>query len=263
MAGLTHPNTVEVYDYGQAEDGTFYYVMEYLPGPNLENLITEKGQVSPERAIHILRQICGALREAHGVGLLHRDIKPSNIILCERGGVPDVAKLLDYGLVQNQGLAGSAENPITLQGSVLGSPPYMSPEQAAGKANLDTRSDIYALGGVAYFLLTGRQPFVRETPMEILLAHAYEPVQPPSELRPDLPADLQGVILRCLCKKPEERYESVEALDGALAECHHAGKWNEQQARIWWQTSGMRDSPTSTEISAAITTPPATRIIRA
>jgi serine/threonine-protein kinase len=234
MAKLTHWNTVEVYDYGRADDGTFYYAMEYLPGPNLEQLVTRHGALPAERAIHFLRQVCRALREAHATGLLHRDIKPSNVIVCERGGVHDVAKLLDFGLVQGTGLQMDAGR-LTVEGTVLGSPPFMAPEQAAGRTDLDARTDIYSLGGVGYFLLTGQPPFVRDTAMEMLLAHAYEPVVPPIELQPAIPPDLQAVILRCLSKKPEDRYRSVEELERALAACAAADHWSDEQAQAWWR----------------------------
>ena len=233
MATLTHWNTVEIYDYGRADDGTFYYVMEYLPGQNLEALVERHGALPPERVIHFLRQVCRALREAHGIGLLHRDIKPSNIIAGERGGVYDVAKLLDFGLVQGTGLDQDAAR-LTVQGTVLGSPPYMAPEQAAGRTDLDARADIYSLGGVGYYLLTGQPPFVRDTAMEMLLAHAYEPVVPPKEVRPSIPADLQTVILRCLSKKPEGRYASADNLEKALAACAAADQWSEEKAAAWW-----------------------------
>src|SRR5262249_26826812 len=147
MATLTHWNTVEVYDYGHTEDGTFYYVMEYLPGLSLQDLVDRFGPLPPARAVHFLRQVCAALREAHGVGLVHRDIKPSNVIACQRGGVYDVAKLLDFGLVQLHGLDGSS-NRLTVPGAVLGSPQFISPEQARGKSTLDARTDIYGLGGL-------------------------------------------------------------------------------------------------------------------
>ena len=215
MATLTHWNTVEIFDYGHAEDGTFYYVMEYLPGKNLETLVTRYGPLPPARAIHFLRQVCRALREAHGIGLLHRDIKPSNIIACERGGVWDVAKLLDFGLVQTTGLGQDADK-LTVVGSVVGSPPFMAPEQATGRADLDGRADVYSLGGVAYYLVTGQPPFVKETAMEMMLAHAYETPKPPSEVRPGLPRDLEEVILRCLKKKPDERYPDADSLEKAL-----------------------------------------------
>jgi serine/threonine-protein kinase len=233
-ARLTHPNTVEIYDYGHAEDGTFYYVMEYLPGQNLESLVGRFGPLPAARAIHFLRQVCGALREAHGIGLLHRDVKPSNVLACERGGVYDVAKLLDFGLVQGPAFDKDADR-LTVQGTILGSPPYMSPEQAAGKENLDARSDIYGFGGVAYFLLTGQPPFVRDTAMAMLLAHAYEPVVPPRDVNPAVPADLQAVVLRCLRKKPEERYPDAQSLERALAACQDAGRWTEEQAQAWWK----------------------------
>jgi serine/threonine-protein kinase len=237
MATLTHWNNALVFDYGHTEDGTFYYVMEYLPGQNLETLVGNNGPLPPSRVVHLLRQVCGALREAHSIGLLHRDIKPSNIIACERGTIQDVVKLLDFGLVN-----GVAEGPqptkLTMQGTILGSPPYMSPEQARGRTDLDRRSDIYSVGGVAYFLLTGKPPFVRETVMELLIAHASEKVVPPRELRPEIPADLEAVVLRCLEKDPEKRYANAESLDKALAECACAGAWTEAMAAEWWKSHG-------------------------
>ena len=245
MATLTHWNTVEIYDYGHADDGTFYYVMEYLPGQNLEHLTNCYGPLPPARAIHLLRQVCRALREAHEVGLLHRDIKPSNIIACERGGVYDVVKLLDFGLVQETRL-GKDDGRLTQHGTIIGSPPYMSPEQAAGKSELDARSDIYSLGAVAYFLLTGQPPFVRETAMMMLMAHAYDPVVPLAEVRPELPADLQAVVLRCLEKDPSRRFPDAHSLEQALADCADADQWSEGQAAMWWHehplpTPGEKD----------------------
>jgi serine/threonine-protein kinase len=210
--------------------------MEYLPGQTLEELVARHGPLPPARVIHFLRQVCGALREAHKTGLLHRDVKPSNVLACERGGIPDVAKLLDFGLVQESRLAGLDAHRLTMQGTIVGSPPYMSPEQAAGKPNLDARSDVYSVGGVAYFLLTGQPPFVRETAMQMLLAHAYEPVVPPSQVRPGVPADLEAVVLRCLEKDPARRFPDADSLDKALAACRDAGGWDPDQATAWWQT---------------------------
>jgi serine/threonine-protein kinase len=211
-ATLTHPNTVQIFDYGHTKDGTFYYVMEYLPGANLDRLVREHGPFEPRRAIRILRQICGALHEAHAAGLVHGDIKPGNILLCERGGVPEVAKLLDFGLAR--GLASTS-----LKGTIAGSPPYMSPEQAAGMESLDGRTDIYSLGAVGYFLLTGRPPFQRDTVTDYLVAHIHDAVVPPDNLRPEVPPKLRGAILRCLEKDPDMRFDSVDALDRALADC--------------------------------------------
>lgn len=252
MSSLTHPNTVEVFDFGQADDGTFYYVMEYLPGMNLEALVQQYGPLPAARVVHFLRQVCRALREAHSVGLLHRDIKPSNIIACERGREYDVAKLLDFGLVQCLGLDAGDER-LTMKGTILGSPPYMSPEQAAGKIGTDVRSDIYSLGGVGYYLLTGQPPFMRETAMEMLVAHAYEKPTPPRELQPDVPADVEAVILRCLEKKPADRFTSIEEMEQALGACEVAGAWSANQARLWWETM-PRVAETTNDI-AVMTTP--------
>jgi serine/threonine-protein kinase len=253
MATLTSPYSVEVYDYGRADDGTFYYVMEYLPGQTLESLVERHGPLPAARAVHFLRQVCRALREAHSIGLLHRDIKPSNVIACERGGVYDVAKLLDFGLVQDTGLAAASDR-LTVVGTILGSPPYMSPEQAAGKADLDATTDIYAVGGVGYYLLTGRAPFVRETPLEVLLAHAYEEPAPPGKLREGVPDDVQAVVLRCLAKKPADRYHDAASLEQALAACAVASEWGEEQAAAWWK-SRPAEAETSHSMPALTTTP--------
>src|SRR5438067_12847430 len=155
----------------------------------------------PERAVHLLRQVCQALREAHGIGLIHRDIKPSNIFACERGKVYDVAKLLDFGLVKNFGAAGDDAR-LTQEGAFTGSPAFMSPEQAAGRQHLDARSDIYNVGAAAYFLITGQLLFERESALQMLHAHAYEPLVPIHQFKEAVPDDLQQVILRCLEKDP-------------------------------------------------------------
>src|SRR5262249_29898229 len=191
------PDRVEVFDYGMSPDGTFYYVMEYLPGMNLEGLVAKHGPMAPARAVHFLRQVCKALREAHAIGLLHRDVKPSNVIAALRGGVYDVAKLLDFGLVQDMGLHADSDR-LTIKGTVLGSPPVLSPEQSGGRSDVDGRAVVYSRGGVGYSLLTGRPPFQRDTAMEMLLAHAYESPTSIRELRPEVQADVEAVILRCL-----------------------------------------------------------------
>ena len=239
MAALTHWNTVEIYDYGHAEDGTFYYVMEYLPGLSLQELVERCGPLTPERAVYFLRQLCGALGEAHATGLIHRDLKPSNVIVCERGGAHDVAKLLDFGLVHCLGhVKCTAEQRLTIQGTILGSPPYMAPEQALGKDSLDVRTDIYSVGAVAYFLLTGQAPFVRETAMQTLVAHVHEQPLHVRDLRPEVPADLADVVMRCLEKAPVARYQDTEALEQALAQCECADLWGRHEARAWWEDYG-------------------------
>jgi serine/threonine-protein kinase len=188
----------------------------------------------PERAVHLLRQVCQALREAHSIGLIHRDVKPSNVIACERGKVYDVAKLLDFGLVKSSGF-GSDGVKLTREGSTAGSPAYISPEQAAGRQQIDGRSDIYNLGAVAYYLITGQLLFDRESPLQMLHAHAYEPVVPLPEFREDVPADLQKVILRCLEKDPARRYQDAQSLERALAKCTSAGQWTMEMAEDWWK----------------------------
>jgi serine/threonine-protein kinase len=233
-ARLKHWNTVQIYDYGHAADGTFYYVMEYLPGLSLEQLVKRHGPLPPARAVHLLRQACAALREAHAMGLIHRDIKPANMMVCERGGVHDVLKLLDFGLVKAVGLD-SREEALTQQGAIAGTPAYLSPEQASGAEHLDARADVYSLGAVAYFLLTGQPPFQRVKAIQLIVAHLHEPVRPLTELRPDVPPDLQDVVLRCLEKDPARRFPDVTGLQEALAACACAGQWTEEMAASWRQ----------------------------
>jgi serine/threonine-protein kinase len=256
MATLTHWNTVEVFDYGRAEDGTFYYVMEHLPGLSLQEMVSRHGPLPPARAVHFMRQVCAALSEAHARGIIHRDIKPSNVIACERGGIPDVAKLLDFGLAQCMGVA-KVDSKLTVQGTILGSPPFMSPEQAQGKDRLDARTDIYSLGAVAYFLVTGQAPFVRETAMQMLMAHVYEKLPPPSSIRPEVPSDVEAVLLRCLEKDPAKRFQSAEELDEALAACGCSGQWVRVEAATWWRTIPARaEAAPPTGNGQAQSTPP-------
>jgi serine/threonine-protein kinase len=242
-ARLSHWNTVEIYDYGRTDDGTFFYVMEYLPGLSLEDLLEQHGPLPAERVVHLLRQICQTLREAHGIGLIHRDIKPGNVFAAQRGGLYDVAKLLDFGLVKPVTETPAAR--LTQEGVISGTPLFMSPEQARGLADLDARSDIYSLGAVAYALLTGRPPFQGANPMEVIIAHVRDEVVRPSQHQADVPADLEQVILRCLAKCPQDRFQDVDSLEQALAECAAADQWTQSQATRWWhensQTLGPRE----------------------
>lgn len=234
-ARLTHWNTIEIFDYGRTDDGTFYYVMEYLPGMNLEQLVEMHGPLPPERVIYLLTQVCDALAEAHAKGLVHRDIKPANIFAAHRGGLYDVAKLLDFGLVKPS--SRPEESRVTQDGMIAGSPLYMSPEQALGDTP-DERSDIYALGLVAYTLLTGRPPFQNDKPIKVLLAHAHEAPPSPRELNPHIPTDLEEVVLRSLAKNPGERYRQVRELREALEDCAAAGLWTRDLAANWWRDYG-------------------------
>lgn len=244
-AQLSHWNSIEIFDYGRADDGTFYYAMEYLPGLSLADLVRQHGPISPERAVYFLKQTCDALTEAHDLGLVHRDIKPSNIFAAQRGGFYDVAKLLDFGLVKP--ISETVDLQLTQDGSITGSPLYMAPEQALEQA-ADARSDIYSLGAVAYFLLTGRPPFEGDKALKILFAHAHEEVAPPSRWNSDIPFDLEQVVLRCLSKKPEDRYPSAEYLKRALEDCACADGWNAERARAWWLN--RRESPEALEAVA-------------
>jgi serine/threonine-protein kinase len=232
-ARLSHWNTVEIYDYGRTDDGTFFYVMEYLPGLSLADLLERHGPLPPERVVHLLRQVCHGLREAHGIGLIHRDIKPGNVFAAQRGGLYDVAKLLDFGLVKPVTETPTAR--LTHEGGISGTPLFMSPEQARGLADLDARSDIYSLGAVAYALLTGRPPFEGTNPMEVIIAHARDEVARPSQHQADVPADVEQVILRCLAKSPQDRFQDVDSLEQALAECASADQWTQSAAARWWQ----------------------------
>ncbi|HVS36979.1 MAG TPA: serine/threonine-protein kinase [Gemmataceae bacterium] len=228
-AGLTHPNAVQVYDYGRTPDGAFYYAMEYLPGLNLQDLVRRHGPLPPGRAVYLLRQVCGALREAHAAGLIHRDVKPGNVIVCDRGGVSDVAKVLDFGLVRDVS-AGAAC--LTQDGTIAGTPAYMAPEQASG-ASVDARTDVYAIGGLAYFLLTGQPVFADPSALKVLAAHLYEAPAPPSRRRPEVAADLDAVVLRCLAKAPADRFPDVASLEAALGACTCAGQWSPAEAAAW------------------------------
>lgn len=233
-AKLTHCNTVEIFDYGHTDDGTFYYVMELLPGLSLEDLVKRHGPLHPGRAVHLLRQVCNALGEAHAKGLIHRDIKPANIFAAERGGVYDVAKLLDFGLVRDQPTAatdGKSDQPQVFGGSPL----YMSPEQFYSFDKVDARSDIYSLGAVGYYLVTGRPPFVGQNIWEIIDAHTRSAAEPPTRLNPSVPTDLEGIVIRCLAKSPADRFQDVESVGKALAACECAGQWTGEQATAWWR----------------------------
>lgn len=236
-ARLSHPNTIEIYDYGHTGDGTFYYVMEYLRGMSLSELVKRDGPLPAGRIIYIFRQVCAGLAEAHGLGLVHRDLKPGNLLLAVRGGEADVAKVLDFGLVKLTRDPGAAE--LSREMTVSGTPMYMSPEQATGDRSLDARADIYALGAMIYYALTGRPPFTGSNPFLIMVAQARDPVIPPSKVRAGVPGDLERVVLRCLAKNPRERYPTVKALGDALAECASASEWGPNRADAWWTAEGI------------------------
>ena len=233
-ATLTSPHTVELYDFGRTEDGAVFYVMELLEGLDLEKLVKEHGPLPAARVIHILIAACDSLAEAHGHGLVHRDIKPANLFLCRRGVQLDVVKILDFGLVSLQKPVGGADPQQSQAGNIVGTPAFLSPEVAKGRKDVDGRSDLYALGCVAYWLLTGQPVFDHKNAISMILAHADKEPQPPSERGVDVPADLEQVVMDCLAKKPDDRPASADVLARRLAPLADTHPWTQLQAEAWW-----------------------------
>lgn len=217
-------------------------MIEYLPGLSVSDLVRQFGPMQPGRIVFHTRQVCGALAEEHGCGLVYRDLKPANILVAILGGKCDVAKLLDFGLVK---LTANPDAPqLTADYTVSGTPQYMSPEQATSTKEIDGRADTYSLGAILYFMLTGRPPFGGTNPTELMIAHARDPVAPPSHLRPGIPADLEAVVMRCLAKKADDRYPDTRALGTTLADCACGGDWNDERAEEWWlaQASAQQEA---------------------
>ena len=231
---LTHPNTIEIYDYGRTPEGIFYYAMEYLPGYSLNQLVELYGPLPEGRVIHILDQACSSLAEAHGAGIIHRDVKPSNIMVCERGGIHDVVKVLDFGLVKEVDQASDLS--ITAVGSITGTPLYVSPEGIKSPDEADGRSDLYCLGAVGYYLLTGDHVFLGDSPLEVFSHHLTSTPEPPStRIKREIAKDLEQLILRCLEKDRDQRPNDAHALRDELAKCKDAGTWGEKEAIRWWE----------------------------
>jgi eukaryotic-like serine/threonine-protein kinase len=229
---LNHPNTVAIYDYGRTPDACFYYAMEYVDGFDLESLVAADGPQPPGRVAYILGQVCGALAEAHGKGLVHRDIKPANIMLCQRGFQPDFVKVLDFGLVRSQAAAAPE---LSAEHAVRGTPLYMAPECVLSGRDVDARSDIYAVGAVAYFLLVGKPPFEGDSAIEVMARQVREaPVPPGLRSGRALPRALEALIMGCLEKEPDMRPSSMTALREAIEQLD-CGPWSEADARRWWQ----------------------------
>jgi len=236
-ASLTHPNTIAIYDYGRTPDGIFYYAMEYLDGIDLAVLVREDGPQPPARVRSILVQVSGALSEAHGVGLIHRDIKPANVILCQRGGVYDVAKVLDFGLVKD--LEAGPGPGLTNVDMIAGTPQYLAPEAITSPRQVDARADIYALGAVAYFLLTGKPVFEGGTAVEVCSHHLHTPPERPSErLGRSVPENLEKLTLACLAKDPAGRPQTAAGLVQSLVDCQGLGTWDTASAAEWWHDRG-------------------------
>jgi serine/threonine-protein kinase len=230
-AELTHPNTIAIFDYGRSPDGLFYYAMEYLDGIDLQRLVRSHGPQPAARVIHLLCQACGALEEAHGRGLIHRDIKPANLIVCQRGKIPDWIKVVDFGLVKDIEQA-SRQSSGNL---AAGTPAYLSPEAIQKPAGVGPSGDLYALGAVAYFLLTGTTVFEADNVLEMCVHHVRTAPVPPSERTDNpIPRELEDVILRCLAKAPGDRPPGARALRELLEAVPLDEPWSEAAAAEWW-----------------------------
>ncbi len=232
-ARLTHPNTIRIYDYGRTPDDIFFYAMELLDGASLDAMVELDGPQSPGRVMRVMEMVAGALAEAHALGIIHRDIKPANIYLCRQGGELDIAKVLDFGLVKV--VEGAHDANLTHEGVATGTPQYMAPEALSDPDNVDHRSDLYALGAVGYYMLTGEQVFTGNI-VEICGHHLHTEPTPPSErLGRELPVELEAVIMQCLAKKPEERPHSAREMRERLAACFEVRRWRQADARVWWE----------------------------
>jgi serine/threonine-protein kinase len=258
-AALGSTHTVDIYDFGVAEDGSFYYVMELLDGLSLERLVRRFGPVPPARLVYLLRQVCHSLGEAHARGLIHRDIKPANIFLCRLGPDYDFIKVLDFGLVKHvEGL--STATLLTAQGIAAGTPAYMPPEVALGRADVDARADLYAVGCVAYWLLTGQSVFAGDTPVATILAHVRNEPEPPSA-RTELwiPPALDRLVMECLSKDAAARPASAGELARRLAVAVPDDPWTSEKAREWWDLHHVATpiaEPEDESVTAAATLVP-------
>jgi serine/threonine-protein kinase len=248
---LTHPNTIAIYDYGATAAGDFYYAMEYLEGMALDRLASEHAPIGEARVVHILRQVLDSLAEAHAIGLVHRDIKPANIMLCRRGGISDVVKVLDFGLVKQTGLEGNTQ--LTDMQTLTGTPQFLSPEAIDSPGAVDALSDLYQVAAVGYLLLTGHYVFEGDSVVEVCYQHVSTPPVPPSErLGAPVSKDLEDLILQALSKSKEERPRSARAMSEALGRCAIEGHWTRADADAWWTlTRPVRaDEPGETEPTA-------------
>ncbi len=252
---LSHPSTIQIYDYGHTPEGAFYYVMELLHGLNLHDLVTRFGLQPEGRVIHILMQICDSLAEAHGRGLVHRDIKPANVYLCERGGVPDCVKVLDFGLVRLYRNERKDQKNLTGEQGIIGTPWFMSPESLKNSALSDPRSDIYAVGALGYFLLTREYVFNADTPFEVYEKQLTQTPVPPSRRSTNpVSAELEETLLRCLDKDSQRRPQTVAELRSLLLTSPRAAEWGPEQRAAWWSLY----QPQPPTVAAPVPSEPAT-----
>ncbi|MGH2708692.1 MAG: serine/threonine-protein kinase, partial [Actinomycetota bacterium] len=235
-AMLRSPHTIQLYDFGVASDGTFYYVMELLDGLDLQSLVSRHGPMPAARAIHVLAQACESLAEAHERGLVHRDIKPANIHVCRMGQYFDFVKVLDFGLVKTGAHAPGSDPSLTAPEFFSGTPAYLSPESSLGSP-VDHRTDIYALGCVVYWMLTGRLVFEGDSSIQIMAQHIQAVPEPPSRYSAfPVPRALEDIVLACLAKSPAERPATARELADRLLDCEVELPWTREDARLWWET---------------------------
>jgi tRNA A-37 threonylcarbamoyl transferase component Bud32 len=254
IAGLTSPNTVYLYDFGTAQDGRLYYVMELLDGISLQTLIATFGPQPASRVVAILKQVCRSLEEAHQQSIVHRDLKPSNVMICQVAQVYDFVKVLDFGLAKPFGTAADVTH-LTVEGVTLGTPEYMAPEVARASPTIDARADLYALGCIAYVLLTGVLVFTDANPVSVALKHMRTPPVPPSQrTKQFIPADLERIIMMCLEKEPDARPRSARDVERMLAMCN-VPPWSEEEAADWWTRHLPPTSPLRTFSPAPSHTP--------
>jgi serine/threonine-protein kinase len=252
-ANLRSPHTIELYDFGVADDGTFYYVMELLEGLDLEKLVKQFGPVSPARAIHFLQQACESLGEAHVRGLIHRDLKPSNLFACRMGLAVDFVKVLDFGLVKNEASMTQSDARLTAVGSISGTPAYMAPEMIEGHS-VGPGADVYALGCVAFWLVTGKFVFQAGNATAMLLKHLQQKPEPPSAIASQpIPAELDQLIMECLAKDPAERPANAVELGRRLGGCAETAEWTDDMAQDWWAEHMQRrtDAPENQQITTS------------
>jgi len=266
---LTHPNTIQVYDYGHTPEGIFYYAMEFLRGLNLHELVARFGPQPEGRVIHILTQVCESLAEAHALGLVHRDIKPANVFLCNRGGVPDSVKVLDFGLVREYRGSNREQRPLTGARRMMGTPTFMPPEAIKDAARSDPRSDIYSVGALGYYLLTTANVFDAENVLDLYEKHlTASPIKPSQRSANPISSELEQTILRCLEKEPSLRPQSVGELRALLLTSPRASDWGLEARAAWWakhpceeiQRAGGSDSGVSSPIDATVKIDFASRI---
>ena len=238
-AMLTHPNTVTVFDYGRTSDGVFYYAMELLEGATLDEVVEVDGPQPEERVIHLLQQAAASLAEAHDAGLIHRDVKPGNILVVDRGGISDLVKVVDFGLVKDVGFRardGALSEPaLSMADTITGTPLYIAPETLRAPETVDGRTDLYALGAVGYWLLTGTHVFSGNSIVEVCAHHLHSIPDPPSKrLGAPVASDLEAILLACLEKRPEDRPATAHVLRARLRACAAAELWTNERAAQWW-----------------------------